>query len=146
MPARILLVDDSRRFIESAERFFADELRVTVVGSALSGKEALDQVARLNPDLVLMDVAMPGMDGLEATQHIKARANAPLVIILTFYDTPSSASPWPSSARCSPTSSSPVGRPFFRRHDCTLAPSRRPPSNVPPVPGVLGCPRCRYAP
>ena len=88
MPARILLVDDSRRFIESAERFFADELGVTVVGSALSGAEALDQVARLNPDLVLMDVAMPGMDGLEATQHIKARANAPLVIILTFYDTP----------------------------------------------------------
>ncbi|MEI6669006.1 MAG: sugar phosphate nucleotidyltransferase [Acidobacteriota bacterium] len=88
MPVRVLLVDDSPHFIESAERFFADELGVDVVGSALSGAEALDLVARLHPDLVLMDVAMPGMDGLEATQRIKALAASPRVIILTLYDTP----------------------------------------------------------
>ncbi len=88
MPARILLVDDSLHFIESAERFLSEELGVNVVGSALSGIEAIDQVMRLRPDLVLMDVAMPGMDGLEATHKIKAMPNAPLVIILTLYDTP----------------------------------------------------------
>ena len=77
MPARILLVDDSLHFIESAERFLSEELGVNVVGSALSGIEAIDQVMRLRPDLVLMDVAMPGMDGLEATHKIKAMPNAP---------------------------------------------------------------------
>lgn len=87
MPVRILLVDDSPHFIESARRFLADELGVNVIGSALSGAEALQQVANLKPDLVLMDVAMPGMDGLEATQKIKAISEPPLVIILTLYDT-----------------------------------------------------------
>ena len=88
MPARILLVDDSPHFIESAKRFLADELGINVVGSALSGAVALEQIAQLRPDLVLMDVAMPGMDGLETTQRIKAHTDPPKVIILTLYDTP----------------------------------------------------------
>lgn len=88
MPARILVVDDSPHFIESAGRFLSEELGVQVVGSALSGQEALEQVIQLKPDLVLMDVAMPNMDGFETTQQIKARPEPPLVIILTLYDTP----------------------------------------------------------
>jgi glucose-1-phosphate adenylyltransferase len=88
MTARILLVDDSPHFIESAERFLSEELGITVVGSALSGQDALEQISRLQPDLVLMDVAMPGMDGLETTQQIKAMPSPPRVIILTLYDTP----------------------------------------------------------
>ena len=88
MIIRILLVDDSIHFIESARRFLSEELGVSVVGSALSGLEAVEKVAQLNPDLVLMDVSMPGMDGLEATQQIKARPKPPVVFILTLYDTP----------------------------------------------------------
>lgn len=88
MPVRILLVDDSPRFLESAERFLSAELGLAVIGSVLSGAEALEQAARLRPDLVLMDVAMPGLDGLETTQHLKAQPGPPRVIILTLYDTP----------------------------------------------------------
>ena len=88
MSIRILLVDDSLPFIESAGRFLSNELGVEVVGKAISGLDALAQVTKVAPDLVLMDVSMPGMDGLEATQQLKARPDAPTIIILTLYDTP----------------------------------------------------------
>ena len=87
MPSiRTLLVDDNPQFIEAAIRFLSSDPQVEVVGSALSGQAALEQVELLNPDLVLIDLAMPGMNGLEATQNIKLQSNAPQVIILTLYD------------------------------------------------------------
>lgn len=61
---------------------------VEVVGRASSGREALDQVVRLHPDLVLVDLAMPDMNGFETTQRIKAQADAPRVVILTMHDSP----------------------------------------------------------
>jgi glucose-1-phosphate adenylyltransferase len=88
MPARILLVDDSQHFLESAQRFLAEELGIEIVGTALSGAQAIEKSAQLHPDLILMDVAMPEIDGLEATSHIKAQPHAPRIIILTLYDTP----------------------------------------------------------
>lgn len=81
----MLLVDDSRSFLAAAREFIEAE-RVTVVGEAASGPEALDAVARLRPDLVLMDLAMPGMNGLEATHRIKALPDPPRVIVLTLHD------------------------------------------------------------
>ncbi len=87
MPSlRILLVDDSPTFLESATRFLAMDVRLEIVGRVLSGGEALEQVPRLCPDLVLMDLAMPGMNGLEATRQIKAQSSAPYVVILTLND------------------------------------------------------------
>src|SRR5690606_7313376 len=53
---------------------------------ATSGQDALEEVARLRPDLVLMDVAMPGLNGLCATGRIKAQADAPRVVIVTLHD------------------------------------------------------------
>jgi DNA-binding NarL/FixJ family response regulator len=85
-PLRILLVDDSPTFLESAARFLAMDVRLEIVGRLLSGGEALEQVPRLCPDLVLMDLAMPGMNGLEATRQIKAQLSAPYVVILTLND------------------------------------------------------------
>lgn len=85
-PLRILLVDDSRTFLDAACHALAEDARIEVVGSALSGQEGLALTAQKQPDLVLMDVAMPGMNGMEATRLIKAQPNAPHVVILTSYD------------------------------------------------------------
>ncbi len=87
-PIRILLVDDSPAFLDSAAAYLDGQPDLRVVGRAFSGQAALEQVAALRPDLVLMDIAMPGLNGLEATQQIKAQPNAPAVIILTLHDNP----------------------------------------------------------
>lgn len=85
---RIILVDDSPEFLESAVRFLSADPRIHIVGRALSGRDALNQIPSLKPDLVLMDLAMPEMNGLEVTRQIKAQPRAPRVVILTLYDTP----------------------------------------------------------
>jgi DNA-binding NarL/FixJ family response regulator len=83
---RTLLVDDSPQFIEATIRFLSSVPNIEIVGTTLSGKEAIDKVTSLNPDLVLIDLAMPGMNGLETTRYIKSRPGAPQVIILTLHD------------------------------------------------------------
>jgi DNA-binding NarL/FixJ family response regulator len=85
---RVLLVDDNSKFIAAAGHFLATIPRVVVVGCAHSGHESLAQVAQLQPDLVFMDVAMPDMNGLEATRQIKTQPGAPRVIILTMHNSP----------------------------------------------------------
>ena len=83
---RILLVDDSPLFLAAAGHALATDSRLEVVGSALSGQEGVALVAQRRPDLVLVDVAMPGMNGMETTRRIKAQPNAPQVVVLTSYD------------------------------------------------------------
>ena len=83
---RILLVDDSPLFLEAAGQALATDPRIEVVGSALSGQEGVELAAQKQPDLVLVDVAMPGMNGMETTRLIKAQPNAPQVVVLTSYD------------------------------------------------------------
>ena len=83
---RILLVDDSLVFLESATRFLSEESQLAIIGQILSSREALEQIPQLYPDLVLMDLAMPEMNGLEATRYIKTQPNAPYVVILTLND------------------------------------------------------------
>ncbi len=85
-PLRVLLVDDSHDFLESAARFLSEYPSLEIVGWTFSGRDARELVARLQPDLVLMDLTMPGMNGLEATRQIKALPGAPCVVILTLYD------------------------------------------------------------
>jgi DNA-binding NarL/FixJ family response regulator len=83
---RILLVDDNPEFLSAASHFLTTDPEIEIVGFANSGRSALEQVKRLEPDVVLMDLAMPDMNGLEATSRIKAQAKAPYVVILTLYD------------------------------------------------------------
>lgn len=87
-PIRLLMVDDSPEFVDLAVHFLSTEPSIEIVGRASSGQAALELVAELCPDLVLMDVAMPEMNGLEATRLIKARPGPPRVVILTLYDNP----------------------------------------------------------
>ncbi len=83
---RLLLVDDNLDFMDSVTRFLSTDPRFEVVGRALSGLAAVHMISVLQPDVVLMDWAMPGMSGLEATREIKAFPNPPRVVILTLYD------------------------------------------------------------
>jgi DNA-binding NarL/FixJ family response regulator len=85
---RVLLVDDNERFLEIESHFLSMRPEFKIVGSATSGEGALTQVVNLCPDLVLMDLTMPGMNGLQATNQIKNRPNAPRIIIVTLHDQP----------------------------------------------------------
>ncbi|TAJ47968.1 MAG: response regulator transcription factor [Herbiconiux sp.] len=85
-PIRILLVDD-QQLIRLGMRLVLDaEEGLEVVGEAGDGYEALAAVQRLRPDVVLMDVRMPGLDGIEATRSIVATNPASRIIILTTFD------------------------------------------------------------
>jgi DNA-binding NarL/FixJ family response regulator len=83
---RTLLVDDSPEFLEASQRFLASNPQIEIIATANSGQESIQLVSKLHPDLVLMDLAMPGLNGLEATRQIKTLSNPPLVIILTLHD------------------------------------------------------------
>lgn len=83
---RILLVDDHEGFLESAERFLKTLTWIDVVGRASNGKEAVQRSEELRPDLILMDLSMPVMGGLEATPLIKAQTDPPFIAIVSHYD------------------------------------------------------------
>ncbi|MFQ5604846.1 MAG: response regulator transcription factor [bacterium] len=85
-PIRTLIVDDSREFRNSFKRFLSRFAELEVVGLANNGIEALHQVKELSPDLVLMDLVMPEMNGLEATRQIKSHSKTTCVFILTLHD------------------------------------------------------------
>ena len=83
---KILLVDDNRTFLSAVRNFLAQVPDVQVLAEAYDGSMALELVARLNPDLVLMDIAMPGMNGLDAARLMNAFARAPHIIFLSMQD------------------------------------------------------------
>ncbi|MEE8350549.1 MAG: response regulator transcription factor [Acidobacteriota bacterium] len=84
----ILLVDGNREFLKSAEQFLRSQTQLQIVGCASSGQSAIQQTRELSPDCVLIDLVMPGMNGIEATQKIKSQPSPPKVIIQTVHDNP----------------------------------------------------------
>ncbi len=84
---RVLIVDDSPAFLRSVSQLISTYQEFQLVGEASSAAGALRQVRLLRPDLVLMDVVMPDMNGLEATRLLKSEPDAPRVIICTLYAT-----------------------------------------------------------
>ncbi len=87
-PARLIIVDDHALAREGLRDMLADEPELEVIGEAANGLEALALCSRLQPDLVLMDVRMPRLDGLEATRKVKQEYPKIIVLILTMHENP----------------------------------------------------------
>ena len=86
MPIRILIVDDHRILRAGLKTLFKSDPNLEVVGEATNGDEALQSAQDTCPDVVLMDIGMPGMDALEATRTLVKRLPNTRILILTMYE------------------------------------------------------------
>lgn len=86
MSIRVLVVDDQALVRAGFVKLLEPERDLRVVGEAGDGSEALEAAARTRPDVILMDIRMPRLDGIEATRRIRAGHGAPRVLVLTTYD------------------------------------------------------------
>ncbi|MGH2353507.1 MAG: response regulator [Chloroflexota bacterium] len=87
-PVQILVADDHHLVIEGVRAVLSTDPRLQVVGEARTGQEAVGCAQRLRPDVVLMDVRMPGMDGIAATRRLKQAVPGASVIMLTMEENP----------------------------------------------------------
>jgi DNA-binding NarL/FixJ family response regulator len=85
---RVLIADDQRLFAEALEAILTTDARIVVVGRAVNGEEAVALARDGLPDVVLMDIAMPFLDGIAATEAIAVEAPGTRVIVLTGSDAP----------------------------------------------------------
>ena len=84
------MVDDSTYMLKTYALILAAESNFTLVGTATDGRQALTSVLTLQPELVLMDIHMPHMNGIEATRYLKRFRHPPAIIIVTSDDSPAS--------------------------------------------------------
>ena len=82
-PIRVLIADDQELFTEALEAILAADGRIEVVGRAHDGEEAVELARTLDPDVTLMDISMPVMDGFEATRRIREGASSACILMLT---------------------------------------------------------------
>ncbi len=83
---RVLIADDHAIVREGTRRFLEQEDDLDVIGEAADGEEAVRMTLSMKPDVVIMDIAMPNVDGIEATKRIKQQAPGTTVLILSAYD------------------------------------------------------------
>ena len=85
-PIRVLLADDHALFREGVRALLEAENDIQVVGEVEDGRSAVTEAVRLRPDVILMDITMPRLDGVEATRQVTARAAKVKVLMLTMHD------------------------------------------------------------
>lgn len=84
---KILITDDEEPARQRLKRLLQDvDIENEIVGEAVNGKEALEMVHKFRPDVLLLDIKMPGMDGLEAAMHLTKMDDSPTIIFVTAYD------------------------------------------------------------
>ena len=83
---RVLVVDDHESFRRVAAAVVEATEGFVVVGSVATAEESVDAAEQVQPDLVLMDINLPGMDGLDATRRLRSLSRPPVVILLSTYD------------------------------------------------------------
>lgn len=89
MTLRVLIADDHPLFAEAVAALLESDERIQVIGCARNGAEAVDFARKLEPDLVLMDIRMPLMTGIEATERILAWLPQTKIVVLTGHGSPS---------------------------------------------------------
>ncbi len=85
-PIRVLLVDDHTLFREGLRRLVNEQPDMEIIGEAANGHQAVDRAVELQPDVILMDIAMPDMTGLDAAEIIKKQLPQVRVLLLTVHD------------------------------------------------------------
>ena len=80
---RVLIADDQRLFAQALEAILATDDRIEIAGHARDGREAVELARTLRPHVILMDIAMPIMDGFQATKHILTESPGTCVLMLT---------------------------------------------------------------
>jgi two-component system response regulator AlgR len=83
---KVLVVDDEQPARERLKQLLDDEADYECAGEAENGRDAIKQAAELKPDIVLLDIRMPGLDGIETAHHLNAMENPPAVVFTTAYD------------------------------------------------------------
>ena len=122
MTIRVLIADDQALMRAGFRMILEVEPDLEIVGEAANGREAVAEAGRLRPDVVLMDVRMPEMDGIEATRRLLHGNNDTKVVMLTTFDMDEHCvrgRAGSCSRTCRPNSSSPASAPSRRATHCS---------------------------
>lgn len=86
MALRVFMVDDNRNFLAAAQDALATVDGVAVVGHAVCGRDALAQIALLKPDMVLLDIGLPDISGIEVGMQLRSWAQPPRILFVSLHD------------------------------------------------------------